>query len=243
MFRIRFRGLLTHTALTGRQFVVLIRDARHRALLTVRNEDIIRTSTPPPETWDGPGVTCYSLVGTIRLDGIERGPVEVNLNGVPKLTEISDGRTVHRNVIHRTPSPDFLGFFDLDGGTLSIEDWYEQHVTFDGAILRCLPRTIMYGVSATADAVHFRIDGRYVAINPDAEVLFTNVDFFPPPSPMPPPPNEYGNYIKFFTDATFVQYPVESPHTFCPFGTKEVPRAQCKTAGNLGVRCSNNQYP
>jgi len=243
MFRIRFGGLLTHTCLAGRQFVVLIRDARHRALLTVKKGDVLGTSEPPPESWDGPGVTCYSLAGAIRLDGVEQGPVQVNLNGVPKLTEISDGRTVQNDIIYHRPSPDFLGFFDLDGGTLSIEDWYEQHVTFDRAILCCLPRTVMYGVSATAGAVQFRIDGRYVTIKPDAEVLFTNVDFLPPPQPPTPSPNEYANYIKFFTDATYVQYPVESPNTSCPFGTKEVIRAQCNTAGNLGVRCSNNQYP
>jgi hypothetical protein len=238
MFRIRFQGLLTHAVVNGRRLVVVYQEPSHAALITANNSDILDFKGTK---YDGPGVSCFSLFGNMELDNTEYGPVLATLSGMPKIADLCDGTKVVRPEIeNRRPHPALLGYLDLEGGVLTLQDWFENHATFNGAQLQCLPRTVLFSTNATADTVRFTMNGdeNYVVLKPHAEVWITNLDLREPDQQG----DEYQAYRNFFVDATMVAAPVKSD-SLCPYGAPRPTRSACIVPGTLSVQCSNNQYP
>jgi hypothetical protein len=246
MFRMHFQGLITHAKLDDGWVAVVFNEQQHAPILTVKNTDIIEATAPP--AGDNPGkVTCFDLIGRMRLTNVQGGPVTATLNGVPHLTSLCDGtHQVRSDIQHRRPSNLFVAYLDFEGGLLSVDDWFESNVTFNGAGLRCLPRTVLYSTHATTSSVILSLDVDnpdpmqrfYVEMHPSADVWVTNLDISGAEVP-----DEYAIYKNFFYDATTIQVPIAVEAVPCSFGTPPAGRDTCQQNGTLGVQCSNNQFP
>lgn len=237
MFNVRFQGLITHAQIDGQWVAIFFNEPGHAVRLAVEDGDWIaaETDVPPVGTGDR-GLTCFPLSGSMRLLNVKVGQVTAHLAGVPHLKQISDGDEPRTEIRNRTPHGDFVGYLEIDGGLLTIEDWYEKTVTFDGVKLQCLPRTVLLSVNTTQEKVILYLDGKKITMRSDATVTIRNMDR------VNPTPGEYQFYKRFFRNATYLQQPTET-NVPCSFGSPEGTPKQCGEGRTLGVECSNNQYP
>src|SRR5919109_856607 len=96
MFKIRFQGFMTHALVDGRWVVVFYNEPVHELRLTVYDSDWIPEETTLSPIGTGPGISCFDIHGHMHLDGVETGPIQPNLAGVPHLTTIASHNVVLR---------------------------------------------------------------------------------------------------------------------------------------------------
>jgi hypothetical protein len=227
---------MTHAHVDGRWMVVFYNEPGHAVRLAVNDGDWIEDETDLEPVGTGDGFKCFDISGHMQLLNLETGPVTANMAGVPHLAQISDGDEPRQEIRRRLPHGDFVGYLDINGGLLTVADWFTNLVTFDGATLQCLPRTVLWSTNSTQSTVVLSTKDGKITFHQYAQITIRNMDR------IKPTPSEYQFYKKFFRNVSFLQQPTETKVP-CTYGAPEVAPMRCGEPGTLGVECSNNQFP
>jgi hypothetical protein len=247
MFQIRFRGLITHATVNGRNVAVLFSARNHTPTLMVSTADIIGTPTLTV-IGDSPTTTCFSLRGNVEISNLVPGQMGKFIAGVPRLTSTTDTPpgivikpgNVRQEIVRRILHPDFHAFVELEEGQLFAEDWFLDRATFDGEGSSCIVRTTTYTTAPTGDPVitaSGTLNPGSVRVRLDATVTIGNVESGINP---PPPEEHYAAFLHFYDSAERILYPIRT--TPCSYGSEEEGLG-CMGESNLGIECSNTQYP
>jgi len=255
MFEIQFQGLITHARVASsvdgitRQIAVLFRVAEneHVPLLTVRNSDLKDTNATHIGSGKDGTTKCYLLKGEMTLN-LPKGLPDLYLSDVPSLSELSTGRRPKASVGNRDTDESFSAFVTLAKGSMFIGDWFEKKaIFFDGTPAVCLPRTVIYGVSAVDNVIlsmtYEQEDGTFgtsfFELSPNAAVRVSNIE-------------ETEDYaIRHFTNYALLFDPRDGAGVVQPIATDEPCEMstsvryieECAGAAHMSVDCTNTTFP
>lgn len=249
MFEIRFLGLITHATFTDsggqqRQAAILynVPQMPHKPRMSIRPTEFDETSTAPFQK--SPNARCFKLGGVVNSD-LTGGPVNVNLPDLPHLSEICTGSIINDEILTLAPSIQINAIVLLPAGTLTVEDYFENAGSFSGGPPICIPRTVLFRASATAN-VTFTVNKKTIILHPDAKPYITNLPPMPPPMSPSMQMTHYAIYGNFFKDTrSMITLADAVPPTRCEHGTPEDPakRPVCVMGAIVSVECSNTQFP
>lgn len=180
------------------------------------------------------------------------GACTVDRASLSSLLAVTNGRTPSLEIDRCPPATSvFHAVVQLPpGGLLEPDDYYLCQASFNGTGFGCLPRVMRYLLNTTgAGTIEFLINGRFLRVFENAEVLITNNSPQSGGTPVPPgctapasPTSHYLLYSKFFDPpATTVFAPAQNGG--CSFGTPGVPLPACAVPADLDIDCSNSRFP
>lgn len=245
MFKIRFHGLIVHADIQSNDVSVLVAANQHTPLLMAVDSDVIGTPTLLKRS-SASGVSCYNLLGQVTMTNLPAGPVTRELFGVPKLSEIvSNYGAVRNEVINQIPNADFFAYVNIRGGLLHVDDFFQTQATFDGKWSVCVPRVVAYETtpygSVTLTATQGGASGSSgsIVLQPTATIGIGNIENRIVTTPETPQ-QQYNYYRNLFVSSASILAPRATIACSHPSTNNDV---GCLGNSNLGVECSNTQFP
>jgi hypothetical protein len=228
---IRFTGLMTHVHANNEDFVVLYREANHEPCLVVRDLDLEGGSEPRP--------FCFPLNSVVSFSDFPNTPVgRSGLLHVPRMSHINPGTFTPRSEIQsKTVGPDFAAFIVLSGGVYSVADFFPAAATIGVTFFPCVARTVLFTVTPGAPFVTVNgVSGLTRRVSATGTIYINNA------SHMPNALNHFEAYEEFF-DPPFNIISPPAEFGTCPSGTLVADLPGCGPTHNVGVECTNTQFP
>lgn len=240
----RFMGLICHVdraeAGNDEEIAVLIKEDEHLPKLRVRKGFVFG------EHPDNPAIVCRDLAGANIRFSLGKG--QANRSGlagaIPGLKQQGgNGTALHPHVAARDTTGNLRSFVVLPAGTYDVEDRFERLGTFVNGQPQCVARTVTYDVQVPANVTKVTVTGFQdgeppLELKPEAVFSITNLEDQRNGDP------HFRLYKHMFANEVTIEDIVRSA-TECGEGTEEYFYETCptETFKNVGVECTNSQYP
>jgi hypothetical protein len=241
--KIRFMGLVCHVhqkeAGNGEDIAVLMKEEKHLPRLRVRRGYVFG------EHQDEPAILCEDLSGAVVRFSLGSGVANRDgLVGIPGLKQQGgNGTALHPHVGARDTSGNLRSFIILPEGSYDVEDRFETLGTFVGGTPSCVARTVTYDIPVPANVTKVTVSGLQgggtIELKPEAVFSITNLEDVRLGDP------HFRLYENMFADSVTIADIDELKDERCDSGTEEYFYETCTNEPfkNVGVECTNSQYP